>query len=172
VLIPLLGLISALVALEDGFPILFVQARLGKDRKIFKIYKIRTMKKNTPQAGTHNVSSNYHLYVGKIIRSLKLDEFPQLINILKGDINLIGPRPGLPEQTDLTKARMSKDIFKNKPGITGLAQVVGYDMSDPRKLAEIDELYFKKKSLKLDLLIIIGTFFTYPRNYLKNQLNI
>ncbi len=172
VIFPLLAFVCLMIVLEDGFPVIFAQARLGKDRKIFKIYKIRTMKKNTPQAGTHNVSSNYHLNTGKIIRWLKLDEFPQLINILKGDINLVGPRPGLPEQNELTKARINRNIFNNKPGITGLAQICGYDMSNPERLSQIDELYFQNQSFKLDTLILLGTFFKVARNYLQKELKI
>ena len=172
VMFPLLAFVCLMIVLEDGFPVIFAQARLGKDRKIFKIYKIRTMKRNTPQAGTHNVSLNYHLNTGRIIRWLKLDEFPQLINILKGDINLVGPRPGLPEQNELTKARMKRNIFDNKPGITGLAQICGYDMSNPERLSQIDELYFQNQSYKLDSLILLGTFFKVARNYLQKELKI
>jgi O-antigen biosynthesis protein WbqP len=153
-------------------PNYFAQARLGKDKKIFKIYKIRTMKKNAPQTGTHNLSSSYHLNTGKVIRALKLDEFPQLINILKGDIDLVGPRPGLPEQNELTKARMKRNIFNNKPGITGLAQICGYDMSNPERLSQIDELYFQNQSYKLDSLILLGTFFKVARNYIQKELKI
>ena len=88
----------------------------------------------------------------------KIDELPQIINYLSGHINLVGPRPGLENQKQLTYAREKNNIFNIKPGITGISQVLGYDMSNPKKLAEIDKIYLNKKSLKLDLLIFISTF--------------
>ena len=89
---------------------------------------------------------------GKIIRSLKLDEFPQLINVMRGDLNLIGPRPGLISQTELEKVRVIDGIYNTKPGITGLAQVLGYDMSNPETLTEVDKLYIENKTLILIVL--------------------
>jgi O-antigen biosynthesis protein WbqP len=169
---PLLALICFIIFMEDGAPVLFSQERLGLNREVFRIYKLRTMNKETPQAGTHDVGINYYLKTGSLIRALKLDEFPQLFNIIVGDINLVGPRPGLPEQSELAEQRLKKNIFSIKPGITGLAQISGYDMSNPKKLAEIDEIYLQEKSFKLDATILIGTFFSYPRTYLKNKFNI
>ncbi len=130
------------------------------------------MQKNTPNTGTHELQSRYLLVNGKWIRKIKLDEFPQLVNVLKGDINIVGPRPGLVGQNELLNARSLKNIYAVKPGITGLAQILGYDMSDPERLAEIDEKYIVNKSLFLDLCIILGTFFTYPRQKLKIKLKI
>ena len=114
---------------------------------------------SAPNLGTHEVSSSNYLKVGSILRKLKIDELPQVINFIKGDINLIGPRPGLPSQSDLKKFRLANDIFNTTPGITGLAQVLGYDMSHPEKLAKIDCLYISNKNLKLDLIIFFATFF-------------
>ena len=158
--------------IEDGLPILFKQKRRGQNNKIFLIYKIRTMKNNTPELGTHDVDSMFKLKTGTLIRTLKIDEFPQLVNVLQGDLNIVGPRPGLETQIELTNARLHKNIYRVKPGITGLAQILGYDMSNPEELALIDSIYLKNESLKVKMLILLGTFFKYPRNYLANQFKI
>ena len=158
-LIPILVFSLLLVLIEDGFPLFFKQDRLGFDKKVFKIYKIRTMYNNTPSMGTHDVSDSNYLKTGHILRKLKIDELPQVINFIKGDINLIGPRPGLPNQKELTRCRNKNNIFKIVPGISGLAQVLGYDMSNPSLLAKIDKLYIERKSVKLDLIIFIATFY-------------
>jgi O-antigen biosynthesis protein WbqP len=155
-----------MIVIEDGRPIFFTQERLGKNNVIFKIIKIRTLKRETPNTGTHQLEQKYHLMCGKLFRKIKLDEFPQLINVLKGDINLIGPRPGLISQKELTEFRSAKGIYEIKPGITGLSQVLGYDMSDPIKLAEVDKLYIENKSIYMDFLILLGTFVKFPKHYL------
>ena len=90
----------------------FQQKRLGLNQKIFTIYKLRTLKKNAPQVGTHLLDECHKLKTGRIIRALKLDEFPQLFNVIKGDLNLIGPRPGLESQTELAEARFSKGVHQ------------------------------------------------------------
>ena len=147
------------IMIEDGRPSIFVQERLGKNLKKFNIYKIRTMYLSAPNLGTHEVSSSNYLKVGLILRKLKIDELPQVINFIKGDLNLIGPRPGLPSQAELMKFRLANGIFDITPGITGLAQVLGYDMSNPEKLAKIDKLYINNRNSKLDLIIFFATFF-------------
>jgi Sugar transferases involved in lipopolysaccharide synthesis len=169
---PFLAFIGLLILFEDGFPIFFSQKRYGLNKAVFRIYKIRTLKKDAPQLGSHEIDNRYKLFSGTIARNLKLDEFPQLINVLKGDINLVGPRPGLITQTVLEKARTENDVFKIKPGITGLGQILGFDMSDPKKLAEIDKIYIDNHSNKIDLMILFGTFFKYPRKHLVSKLNI
>ena len=169
---PMLVMLGLFIVIEDGFPIFFKQDRIGKGGKKFKIIKIRTLKKDTPNIGTHDLKKNHMLINAKWIRKLKLDEFPQLINVIKGDINIVGPRPGLVMQTELFDARSLKDIYSIKPGITGLAQILGYDMSDPMKLAEIDGIYIINRSFKLDLLIILGTFFNLPRQILRKKFKI
>ncbi len=163
---PFLLFATLVIILEDGIPVFFIQERVGKNNKTFKIIKIRTLKKDAPNTGTHQLDQKYQLICGKLFRKIKLDEFPQLINVIKGDINLIGPRPGLISQTELTKTRSAKGIYEIKPGITGLSQVLGYDMSDPIKLAEIDKLYIENQSIYIDFLILIGTFVKFPKNYL------
>ena len=165
-MLPVLVIVVLMVLIEDGMPIFFIQERIGKNNVIFKIIKIRTLKRETPNTGTHQLDQKYHLICGKLFRKIKLDEFPQLINVLKGDINLIGPRPGLISQKELTEFRSAKGIYEIKPGITGLSQVLGYDMSDPIKLAEVDKLYIENKSIYVDFLILLGTFVKFPKHYL------
>ena len=168
---PILLIAALLVLIEDGMPIFFIQDRIGKNKAIFKIIKIRTMKTSAPDTGTHQLDEKYQLKCGKVFRKIKLDEFPQLINVIKGNINLIGPRPGLPSQVELMDARSSNNIFLIKPGITGLAQVLGYDMSNPLILATIDRKYIEKKSFMIDSFILIGTFFKFPRKLLSKLIN-
>jgi O-antigen biosynthesis protein WbqP len=155
---PIILIAMIAIFLEDRFPLIFIQKRYGKNRKIFYIYKLRTMKKNTPNMGTHDVGKDNFLKCGFFLRKLKIDELPQILNYLYGDISLIGPRPSLPSQKELEAHRLANNIFNIKPGITGLSQVLGYDMSNPKRLSEVDKLYLDKKSLKLDLLIFLATF--------------
>jgi lipopolysaccharide/colanic/teichoic acid biosynthesis glycosyltransferase len=156
---PIIFISLFLVWLEDGSPVIFVQERLGLSKNKFKILKIRTMYKSAPNLGTHEVANAYYLNIGSIIRKIKIDELPQLVNYLKGELELIGPRPGLPSQVKLKEYRDAYNIFNIKPGITGLAQVLGYDMSNPRALAMIDSLYIKNRSIQLDVKIFFATFF-------------
>ena len=165
--LPLLIFMSIVVWLEDGRPSMFVQERLGLNEKKFYLYKIRTMYKSTPNLGTHEIKNSHHLRSGSIFRKLKIDELPQLINYIKGDIDLVGPRPGLPNQEELRKYREKYNIYDFKPGITGLAQVLSYDMSNPKLLAMIDNLYIEQKNIKLDITIFFATFF----NVFKKKLN-
>tara|TARA_Y200000002_G_scaffold170889_1_gene141039 strand:+ start:5390 stop:5923 length:534 start_codon:yes stop_codon:yes gene_type:complete len=165
-------LASILIFIEDGFPIFFKQRRIGKNKEIFTIYKIRTMKNNTPELGTHQINKNFLLKVGRFIRAIKLDEFPQLVNVIKGEINLVGPRPGLENQYLLKEERDKRSIFDVKPGITGLSQILGYDMSNPQKLAEIDMNYIEKRTNYLNFLILLGTFFPLIKNYLVNKIGV
>ena len=171
-ILPFLMASSIFILIEDGFPLFFKQKRIGINKNIFTIYKIRTLKTDAPNVGTHDLEDSYKLKAGRIIRALKLDEFPQLFNVLKGEINLVGPRPGLESQIELEQARAEAGIFIVKPGITGLAQVLGYDMSEPVTLAAIDKIYIKNKSISLDLLILIGTFISFPRNYLASKFGV
>ena len=166
---PLLIIAGLIIIIEDGFPVFFVQERIGLNKNIFNMIKIRTLRKNTPNIGTHELKESNMLKNGKWIRKLKLDEFPQLINVLKGDINLVGPRPGLLTQEELTQERSQRDIYRIKPGITGLAQILGYDMSDPKKLAEVDKIYVDNSNWILDLKIILATIFPPLRETIKTE---
>lgn len=157
ILSPLILVSMFCIYIEDGRPLIFSQKRIGKDLKDFSIYKIRTMKKDTPNKGTHEVSRKDFLYVGIFLRKTKIDELPQVFNYIKGDINLVGPRPGLVNQVELKNERSKCNIYKIKPGITGLAQVLGYDMSNPKRLAEIDMIYIKKRNISIDFYILLAT---------------
>ena len=158
-LLPIIAISAFLILLEDGRPVFFIQKRIGKDLKVFNIYKLRTMYKNTPNVGTHEVEKSNYLKIGSILRLTKVDELPQLINFIKGELLLIGPRPGLETQLKLKDERLERKIFSVVPGISGLGQVLGYDMSDPVKLSKIDALDISNKSIQLDFKILIATFF-------------
>ena len=164
--LPIIVISAILILLEDGRPVFFIQKRVGKDLKVFKIYKLRTMYKNTPNLGTHEVDKSNYLKIGSILRLTKIDELPQLINFIKGDLLLIGPRPGLETQLKLKDERLKRGVFSIVPGISGLAQVLGYDMSDPVKLSKIDALYISNKNIQLDSKILIATFFKPERKSL------
>ena len=166
-LLPVILLSALLIFIEDGFPIIFIQDRIGKDEKIFKIFKLRTMKKNTPIKATHDVSKENYLFFGSYLRKFKIDELPQLINYFKNDIYLIGPRPCLPSQINLIQERRLNQITSLKPGITGLSQVMGYDMSNPVILSKVDGLYIVNKSIKLDVYIFLATFIKFFKNKLR-----
>ena len=137
VLSPLCLVIYIICFIESGKPI-FIQKRVGKDKKTFDLIKFRTMNINTPSLASHLVNMKFVTRFGKIIRSLKFDELPQLINVIKGEMSLVGPRPCLPNQSELIKYREFNKIFSVKPGVTGLAQIKGIDMSRPEKLTKID----------------------------------
>jgi O-antigen biosynthesis protein WbqP len=155
--IPLAILAGIMVRLESEGPALFVQDRLGRNRKVFRCYKIRTMRAGTINAASHVVGDAQITRVGRILRATKLDELPQLWNVLRGDMSFVGPRPGLPHHEELTRARDALGVFDATPGITGLAQIHNIDMSDPEKLARKDREYIDNQSLLLDLEIMLKT---------------
>lgn len=171
-IMPVLLIISILILIEDGFPIIYKQSRLGINQSNFTIYKLRTMRKNSPQIATHEVSSKYFLKIGHFIRKTKLDEFPQLFNILIGDLNFVGPRPGMASIISLVEERERFDVYSVKPGITGLSQILGFDMSKPTDLAAVDKIYIENQSIRLDLIILSGTFFRYPKRYIAKEFQI
>lgn len=117
---------------------LFFQERVGKNKVTFKLVKFRTMKKDTPSEASHLVSRSCITPVGQFLRKTKIDELPQLWNVLKGEMSLIGPRPNLPNQFELMEARDDFGIYNVKPGITGLSQINNIDMSAPELLAKTD----------------------------------
>ena len=151
-LMPLLALISILILIFDGRPILFKQVRLGKDSKPFELIKFRTMKTAS------NLSDNERITkVGNFLRKTSLDELPELFNILKGEMSFIGPRPLLPEYLEVYTAR---EILRHTvlPGLSGLSQVSGRNRLTWDKKLELDALYAEKISLTLDIKILIKTF--------------
>ena len=157
---PIFLTVGLFIVIEDGFPVLFSQKRVGVNYSFFNIYKFRSMKKNTPNVATHLLTNpeQYILKIGKFIRKTSLDELPNLINIIKGEMVFVGPRPALYNQDDLMDLRVAAGVDKLKPGITGWAQINGRDeISIQDKVAfEVD--YLKKKSLFFDIQIILRTF--------------
>jgi lipopolysaccharide/colanic/teichoic acid biosynthesis glycosyltransferase len=134
---PLLLVLFVVGLFDTGSP-LFFQQRVGRYRKPFTLVKFRTMRPGTPSVGTHLADAAAVTRWGAFLRRTKLDELPQLWNVLKGEMSLVGPRPCLPNQTELIAARERLGVFAVRPGITGLAQIQGIDMSTPEKLAETD----------------------------------
>ncbi len=126
---PIYLLICLVLFIEDGFPVHFKQKRPGRNHVIFNFYKFRSMKINTPDVATHLLENpdKYLLKTGRFIRKLSLDELPNLINVIRGEMNFVGPRPALYNQYDLLALREKKGIHRLKPGITGWAQVNGRD---------------------------------------------
>jgi len=131
-----LGLV--LIGWFDTRSPLFLQKRIGRYRRPFTMVKFRTMRPGTPGVATHLASSDAITSFGRFLRRTKLDELPQLWNVLKGEMSLVGPRPCLPSQSVLIAEREQRGVFAVRPGITGLAQVYEIDMSAPRLLAEVD----------------------------------
>lgn len=158
---PLMLLISLLILIEDGFPILFTQKRIGINKCKFKIFKFRTMKKNTGDIPTHLLENrnSFITNIGYYLRKMSLDELPQLFNIIQGDMTLIGPRPALYNQEDLIDLREEKGIHSLKPGLTGWAQVNGRDEISIKKKVDFDYFYLKNKNLFLDLRIFFLTVY-------------
>jgi O-antigen biosynthesis protein WbqP len=153
-------LVALIIYFEDGFPIFFTQNRVGINYTFFNIYKFRSMKKNTPNVATHLLTNpdQYLLKIGKFIRKTSLDELPNLINILKGEMVFVGPRPALYNQDDLMALRVAAGVDKLKPGITGWAQINGRDEISIEAKVALEQEYFKRKSLLFDLIIIVKTF--------------
>jgi len=143
---PVLVLLTLVGYFDTGSPI-FRQERVGKHQKPFTLVKFRTMAVNTESVATHLASSASITRFGQFLRKTKFDELPQLWNVLKGDMSLVGPRPGLFNQEELTSERAKRGIYKARPGITGLAQVSQIDMSTPKLLAETDQKMLKNLTL-------------------------
>lgn len=138
-------------------PAIFVQPRVGKGGNSFNCYKFRTMHKGVKQVATHELTADAVTRVGRFMRRTKIDELPQVINILRGDMSLVGPRPCLATQRELIEWRQRLKVLDVRPGITGLAQICGVDMSVPEKLARLDAEYIARRSILLDVEIIIAT---------------
>ena len=144
--VPVFLLIYVLGLFDTGSPI-FQQQRVGRGEKPFTLVKFRTMRTNTASVASHLADPSAITAFGFFLRRTKLDELPQLWNVLKGDMSLVGPRPCLPNQTELIKERSALSVFDARPGITGLAQVSNIDMSTPKLLAEMDARMLKELTL-------------------------
>lgn len=157
---PILIIISIIIKLDSKGPVFFKQRRIGVNKKEFLIYKFRTMKIDTPDLATDKLKNaeDYITGIGGFLRRTSLDELPQLINILKGEMSFVGPRPALYNQYDLIEMRDNKGINKCVPGLTGYAQINGRDMISDNEKVVLDEYYLKNRSIIFDLKIVIKTF--------------
>tara|TARA_S200000501_G_scaffold377405_1_gene435688 strand:+ start:1129 stop:1689 length:561 start_codon:yes stop_codon:yes gene_type:complete len=155
---PLL-IICFLIKLDSRGPALNISKRIGKNKKVFKMFKFRTMKLDTPIINSNNLKDP-NLYItkfGKKLRKYSIDELPQIINILLGDMSFVGPRPSLDNQLDLIEKRDLHNIHILKPGLTGLAQINGRDNLSLDKKVEFDNFYLLNQSLLLDVKILFKT---------------
>ena len=150
--LPVLLVLVVIGLVDTGSPI-FRQQRVGRNQKPFTLVKFRTMKKDTASVASHLASANAITPFGHFLRRTKLDELPQLWNVLKGEMSLVGPRPCLFNQGELIDERESRGVLSARPGITGLAQVNDIDMSTPRLLAETDQKMLKN--------LTVGAYFKY-----------
>lgn len=157
-LVPIL-IISLAVKLSSKGPILYISDRIGRGNAIFKMYKFRTMKTETPPVATHllNDPGRFLTPIGMFLRKTSLDELPQLINIIKGDMSFVGPRPALYNQDDLIKLRTEKGIHELVPGLTGWAQINGRDELPIPVKVEFDDYYRNNRSFLFDLRILFET---------------
>ena len=160
ILSPIFIIVGLLIFIQDGFPVFFKQKRVGVNYSFFHIYKFRTMKKDTPNVATHLLTNpeQYLLKIGALLRKLSLDELPNLINIIKGEMVFVGPRPALYNQDDLMALRVAAGVDKLIPGITGWAQVNGRDELSLEQKVALEKEYLAKKSLFIDFQILIKTF--------------
>ncbi len=160
ILSPIFLAVALAIFIEDGSPIFFKQKRVGINYTFFNIYKFRSMKKNTPNVATHLLvnPASYLLRIGGVLRKLSLDELPNLINIIKGEMVFVGPRPALYNQDDLMTLRVATGVDKLKPGITGWAQINGRDDITIEKKVQLEQEYLYKRSTLFDIEIIIKTF--------------
>ncbi len=141
---------------DTGSPLYF-QVRVGQHKKPFTLVKFRTMKVGTESVATHLAPTAAVTRFGAVLRKTKLDELPQLWNVLRGDMSLVGPRPNLFSQRELIKARDIRGVYDARPGITGLAQINQVDMSTPQILADIDALMIEQRCVKTYFKIILLT---------------
>ena len=161
ILSPIFIIISLLILIIDGKPILYKSVKYGKNEEKFVLFKFRTMKIDTPKKPTQEMkdASLYTSKLGSFLRRTSIDELPQLANIIVGDMNFIGPRPGLTENEDqLHHLRKEYNVYNVMPGVTGWAQINGRDNNSYEKKAMLDKYYVENKSFILDLKILLKTF--------------
>jgi O-antigen biosynthesis protein WbqP len=158
-LFPIILIIGIIILIEDGFPVFFKQKRVGLNYTFFEIYKFRSMKMSTPNVATHLLENpeSYLLKIGRTLRKYSLDELPNLINIIKGEMLFVGPRPALYNQDDLMSLRVAAGVDKLKPGITGWAQINGRDEISIEAKVALEKEYLERKSLLFDFLIVFNT---------------
>jgi O-antigen biosynthesis protein WbqP len=157
ILLPVILIAALAIRLEGGGPALLAQRRIGRGGTVFTCYKMRSMRMGVGDRPTHTTVPSDRTRVGRVLRRYKIDEIPQLWNVLIGDMSLVGPRPCLPSQSAVIEARRRRGVLILLPGLTGLAQVQGLDMSEPERLAQADADYLRRRSLGLDLALILRT---------------
>jgi O-antigen biosynthesis protein WbqP len=154
---PILAVAALAICLESRGSPIFAQTRIGQKGQFFRCFKLRTMYEKTPTLPTHQVEESAVTRVGARLRRWKLDELPQFLNVLLGQMSIVGPRPCLPVQTELIEARRRLGVLDARPGITGLAQVREIDMSDPERLAQVDAEYLRTRTFVIDLELVLAT---------------
>lgn len=154
---PFMLVIALVVRQTSEGPAIFSQTRVGRNETSFRCLKFRTMAQGTPNVSSHHASDAWITPVGAILRRFKLDELPQLFNVIRGEMSLVGPRPCLPVQSELIAERRKRGVFTIRPGITGIAQLAGIDMSEPQRLAIADSDYVRNHSLAGDIVILLRT---------------
>ena len=159
ILSPLFLIIAILIKLESRGPVIFKQVRAGKDSEPFYIYKFRSMKIDAPNKSTNDFKDAdiFITKIGKLIRKTSIDELPQLFNILKGDMSIVGPRPVILKEVRLINLRKEYNVDSILPGITGWAQINGRDNIGDEEKVKSDHEYLVKKSIRLDIYIIFMT---------------
>lgn len=156
---PVIVIAALAIVVEDGFPIFFLQNRFGRGGKIFRMMKLRSMRKVTEGAGPYFTSVNDPRItrVGRIIRKYSIDELPQLFNVLRGDMSLVGPRPDVPQQRDQYTDHEWQERCSARPGITGLAQALLRSQGTEAERLQMDLDYVRRQSLSLDIRILFWT---------------
>lgn len=154
---PLLLCTAVAIRLEDGAPVLFRQTRVGQNNEPFRIFKFRSMPVAAPNVPSTQARELRVTRVGRVIRRTNVDELPQLINVLRGEMSIVGPRPALPSQSDLLAMRAAKGVQRLKPGLTGLAQVNAYDGMPEAEKVEWDVRYASRVSSRSDLAVVLRT---------------
>ena len=155
--LPVFAVVGLVVGMTSKGGSLFRQVRVGQNEKVFICNKFRTMKSGTSNVGTHEVEESSITAIGSVLRKTKLDEVPQLWNVLVGEMTLVGPRPNLPTQEDVITARRQYGVYKVRPGITGRSQIKKIDMSEPVRLAISDSEYIALRSLTMDFSLLVQT---------------
>lgn len=161
ILFPLFLLISLIVLIDAGSPVIFRQYRVGKDNKLFYIFKFRTMRRGVKNVATANLKNSEKLITrsGRFLRKTSLDELPQLVNVLLGDMSFVGPRPLIPEEKEIRALRKKYNVYSVRPGITGWAQINGRDNLTDEEKALFDKEYIDKQSIGFDIKILFRTVF-------------
>ena len=161
ILLPVFLIVAVVVIIDSGFPVFFLQDRVGKDNKLFKIVKFRTMKTDAPIVARSDLKDpkKYVTRVGKYLRKYGLDELPQIFNVIKGQMSFVGPRPLLACEEPVHRMRKDLGIYTIPPGITGLCQIVERDVNGAYRRVSLDFEYFCKKSIAFDICILFWTVF-------------